>query len=220
MPSVSSMTFDGLTSRWTIPSWCARPRPRAICMNTAAASSNGRRPRFKRASRVSPSYSGMARNKLAFAGLADLVNRADVGMIERRRRAGLDQEACLGRRLDAEMRREKLQGHEALEPLVAGLVDEAHAALAEQVEHEVLPDCGEPRQPIGCSRASDVAGATASASRSSGPSSSWAASSDSISARRRSSSRASLVEEARAIARRRTSMAAASIVLHALPALG
>ena len=40
------------------------------------------------------------------------------------------------------MRRQELQGDVPFQALVAGLVDEAHAAFAKQIEHQVLPDAG------------------------------------------------------------------------------
>src|SRR6188474_1513959 len=55
--------------------------------------------------------------QLSFGCFADLVNRADVGVIERSSRAGLEQEAALGIRSHSEVWRKKLQGDVSAEPL-------------------------------------------------------------------------------------------------------
>ena len=63
--------------------------------------------------------------------LVDVVDGADVRMVQRRRRAGfaaeaLERLAILRRRV-----RQELEGDETAEPQVFGLVDDAHPALAE-----------------------------------------------------------------------------------------
>ena len=95
MPSVSSMTFDGLTSRWTIP-------PGARARGRARSARDRHRLLEREATALQPRLQRLAlvqrhgQEQMSFAGLADLENRADVGMIERRRRARLGQEARLG----------------------------------------------------------------------------------------------------------------------------
>ena len=64
--------------------------------------------------------------QLSFGCFADLVDRADVGVIERRRSAGLVQEAALRIWSHAKVRRKKLQGDVSTEPLVERSVDHAH----------------------------------------------------------------------------------------------
>ena len=99
VPSASSMTFDGFTSRWTMPCSWACCSPPAIWRASATASSNGsaaaREARLQRLAVVERHRD----EQLPVGGLADLVDRADVRMIERRRRARLAQEAALGLRL-------------------------------------------------------------------------------------------------------------------------
>ena len=81
------------------------------------------------------------RDEQLAAVLADLVDLADVRMIDARRRAGLAPEA-LARRLVAGQRGHRLERDGALEPLVARGVDDAHPALAELAHDGVVPDAG------------------------------------------------------------------------------
>ena len=63
--------------------------------------------------------------------LADFVNGADIGVVERRRRPRLLDETLLGILVGREIRQQKLQHDRAIEIEVDGLVDRAHASLAE-----------------------------------------------------------------------------------------
>ncbi len=69
--------------------------------------------------------------ELAVVGLVDLVDRADVGMVERRGGLRLLQEPLLGRLVAGQIRREELDGDLALQARVLGRVDDPHAAVAE-----------------------------------------------------------------------------------------
>jgi len=74
--------------------------------------------------------------------VANLVDRRDVGMIERTRGARLPQEA--GRRVAVthRSRRQELQRDAALECGVFGQVNRAHAASAEMADDSVVGDEG------------------------------------------------------------------------------
>ena len=63
--------------------------------------------------------------------LAAAVDRDDVGMLERRRQAGLRLEAGHGVRVLGVLGRDDLQCHRALEFRIRGLVDQAHPAAVE-----------------------------------------------------------------------------------------
>ena len=82
------------------------------------------------------------RDEHAAAGIADLVDGADVRMIEVRGRAGLVEEpaAILGCGRSGRSAANQLDRHGALQPLVAGAIDHAHAALAEAGLDAVLPE--------------------------------------------------------------------------------
>jgi hypothetical protein len=71
--------------------------------------------------------------------LADLVDLADVRMVDARRRPRLAPEA-LARGLVARRRRHRLQRNRALEPFVARRIDDAHPAFAELVRDDVMGD--------------------------------------------------------------------------------
>ena len=75
--------------------------------------------------------------QLTACGLADFVHRADVGMLQRGRRARLRKEAPLRLRIGAQMGRQELQGHIALQALIARAVHDAHAATTKALEHAV-----------------------------------------------------------------------------------
>ena len=71
--------------------------------------------------------------------LADLVDDADVRVVQRRGRLGLDEEALLELGLVHEVRGEELQGHGSLELEVLGLVDDTHTAVADLLDDPVFP---------------------------------------------------------------------------------
>ena len=73
--------------------------------------------------------------------LADLVDLADVGMIDARRGPGFPPES-LARGLVPAKRGHRLDGDRPFQPRVAGRVDDAHPALAEFVHDGVVPDAG------------------------------------------------------------------------------
>ena len=75
--------------------------------------------------------------KLAL-GLADLVDAADIGMVERRGRLGLAHEAGPHGRVTVGRFRQELEGDFAIETRVLGQIDFAHAALAELPEDGVF----------------------------------------------------------------------------------
>ena len=71
---------------------------------------------------------------------ADLVNRADVRMIERRGRARLEPEALGGLRVALQIVRQELQRDVPAQRQVLGLVDDAHAAGPDAVQDPVVGD--------------------------------------------------------------------------------
>ena len=110
------------------------PRP----IGTVSATLSG--PRRRRSASASPSSSSMAMNSSPVV-LADLVDLADVGMVDARRGARFAPEA-LARGLVARQRRHRLDGDGALEPFVARRVDDAHPAFAELAHDGVVRDAG------------------------------------------------------------------------------
>ena len=69
--------------------------------------------------------------RVGHAIVSDVVQRADVGVIERRNRARLPLEALAEFRSRRGLSDDDFDGDDAIETRVAGLVDLAHAAFAE-----------------------------------------------------------------------------------------
>ena len=78
--------------------------------------------------------------RTAIQSIADLVDHADVRMIQRRRRARFTLEALPRIRIAREMRPRQLQRDAAAERDVFGNPHLAHAAFAEPIEDAVVPD--------------------------------------------------------------------------------
>ena len=70
--------------------------------------------------------------------LAEFVNGADVGMLQRRHRPRLTLEALQRHRVACQLFGQKFQGHEAAELGVLGLVHQAHSTASEQLQHPVV----------------------------------------------------------------------------------
>ena len=75
---------------------------------------------------------------LAIGGLVGVVNRADVGMVERRGRFGFEHEAFPSVLVAGQIGREELQGDKPIEVRVEGLVDDAHAAATQLFQDPVV----------------------------------------------------------------------------------
>ena len=87
-----------------------------------------------------PLVEGHGDEQRAVLGLADLVDGADVGVVDLRGGPRLAQEPPLLLLGGAALAGEELQGHQAVELQVAGLVDHAHAAAAEALQDLVVRD--------------------------------------------------------------------------------
>ena len=86
---------------------------------------------------------------MAALHLADVVDGADIRMIQRRCRPGFAAEALECREISRHVVGQELQGNKAAEKRVLGLVHDAHPALAESLDDAVARDgcadheCGE-----------------------------------------------------------------------------
>ena len=129
-------------SRWTIPAaWAfASPRPTCVAISTASSKASG--PFSIRSLSVSPLVVGHYQIQLAVARLIDLVDGADVGMVQRGGGLGFLKEPLLSGVVFGQIRREELDGDRALEAGVRGLVDDTHPALAELANDPVRPEGG------------------------------------------------------------------------------
>ena len=72
--------------------------------------------------------------------LADVVNGADVGMIQCRCRLRFALKTAEGLRIACHFVRQELQSDEAVQPCVLGFVDDAHAAATEFLDNAVVRD--------------------------------------------------------------------------------
>ena len=83
---------------------------------------------------------GHGDEELPCLGLADFVDGADVGMVERAGCLCLGNEALFGNGVGEEVRREEFERDDAFELGVVGFVDDTHAAATELFEHPVMRD--------------------------------------------------------------------------------
>ena len=88
---------------------------------------------------VTPSRNSMAMNACPSC-FANVVNRADVGMVQRRRRLRLALETRQRLRIARDVVGQELQRDEAVQARVLGLVDHAHAAAAQLLDDAVVRD--------------------------------------------------------------------------------
>ncbi len=72
--------------------------------------------------------------------LANVVNSADIGMIQRGSGLGLALKTSQGLRVTGDLVRQEFQGHKTVQPGVFGLVNDAHAAATELLDNAVVRD--------------------------------------------------------------------------------
>ena len=87
-----------------------------------------------------PPFEQLHHEELLPLVLADVVDRADVRVIQRRRRARLALKALRGRRVARQLGRQELDGDLPAEANILGAVDDAHAAAAKLLEDPVMRD--------------------------------------------------------------------------------
>lgn len=73
-------------------------------------------------------------------GFSDLVDAADIGVLQRRRGAGLHQQPLPGLQLGAQVGREELERHLPVQPGIVGPVDRPHTSAAEGADQPVMTD--------------------------------------------------------------------------------
>ena len=134
------MTLAGLTSRWTIPLAWAAARPEAIWAAMRTASAIGEAAALDPPLERLPLAEGHGDEQPAVLRLVDLVDGADVGVIDRRGGAGLAQEPALVRLVGAAVGGEELEGDQPLELEVLRLVHDARTASTEAFEDPVAGD--------------------------------------------------------------------------------
>src|ERR1700682_3158881 len=117
--------FAGLMSRWTIPSAWAASSTSAISMASESNVSLSSGWPVIMGFNVMPSMNSMANERTAVL-LANVVDRANVGMVQGRSSLCLSLEAAEGLGIFSHLIGQELEGHEATQSGVLGLVDHAH----------------------------------------------------------------------------------------------
>ena len=69
--------------------------------------------------------------QLAVCRFVDLVDGADIRMVERRSGLGFEHEPLVGEAVACEVRRQYLERHLAIESRIAGLIHDSHAAATD-----------------------------------------------------------------------------------------
>ncbi len=140
-PRSSRRTFDGFTSRCTSPRACAASSASASCPQIVTTRRGSSDPRsaseLLQVAAVGQSH-GEVQLTVDFAGVVD---RNDVGMLERRRALGLAQEALAKALVGRVFGCEQLEGNVALQSRVVGAVDDTHPTAAED-GLEPVPQAG------------------------------------------------------------------------------
>ena len=143
--------FAGLISRWTIPAAWAASRASASCVLSSRTASYSRRPWIFSLALSVLSFEQLHHDEGLPVVLADLVNRADIGMIERGGGAGLPFESRHPNRVLSERIWKDLDRNFASEVLVLRPIHLSHATLSQGGEDFVMTErrAGRNHQQIG-----------------------------------------------------------------------
>ena len=129
--------FAGLMSRWMMPAVCAASSASAIWMPTSSsvfeAQRTGGEPILQR--RALQILHDDERSPVL---LADVVDRADVRVVQRRRRLRFAREPAQRLGIPRELFGDELERNGTAQPRIFGLVHDAHAAAAELLDDAVV----------------------------------------------------------------------------------
>ena len=87
-----------------------------------------------------PPFEQLHHEELLPVVFADVIDRADVRVIQRRRRTSLALKALRRRRVPQQLRRQELDGHLPAEADIFAAVHDAHATPAKALEDPVMRD--------------------------------------------------------------------------------
>ena len=138
-PSLESMMLPGFTSRWTIPRAWAAERARATSAATRAAWRGGERAVAAHDRGQVLTVDELHDDERAVLVLAEVVDRDDVGVVERGGGQGLLAEAGAEVRIATVLGAEDLDRDVAIELGVVGAVDAGHAPLPEELHQSIPP---------------------------------------------------------------------------------
>ena len=137
-----SWMFPGFRSRWTTPVRVGEGEPVADLLHHRELPAEVRRgPAADRLAQVA-ALEELHRHVGEAVLLAEVEDGDDVRVVELRRGLGLALEARRKSGSSARARRDRLEGHVAVQERVVGLVDLAHRALADLPDDPVLADVG------------------------------------------------------------------------------
>ena len=127
----------GLMSRWTTPFSCAAFRPSADLDGDVEHFDEGQGAFGDPLLQASAFDEGHGQEHLPL-GFVDLVDRADVGVVEDGGGLGLSQESLFGFRVPADLLGQELERDRPAQFRVLGLENDAHPALADDIQ-ELVP---------------------------------------------------------------------------------
>ena len=133
--------LPGLMSRCTMPAACAASSAAAICRAISTISGVVSARRAMCSLRLSPSHA-LHRDESRPLVFVDLVDRADVGVIETGQRLGFALQAPGGVGVTGQLLGQELQGHRPREPQVLAVVDHSHPPDSELARNPVVRNGG------------------------------------------------------------------------------
>ena len=136
-PRLVTNRFAGLMSRWTMPAACAASSASAISIAERQQQIDLERAPGDAMLQRRP-VEELHDEERAAVLLADVVDGADVGVVQRRRGPRLAAESGQGLGIVGEVWRQELQRDEALQPRILGFVDHAHPAAAQLLDDAVV----------------------------------------------------------------------------------
>ncbi len=140
-PRLVMKMLPGLMSRWRMPSVCAASSASATVMAMSMTRSTGQRPGAEDLVERRP-VDQLHDDEAAAFVLADVVEGADVGVVEGRGGAGFALEPLGGERIGRHRLGQELQRDVAAEAEILGAVDHAHAAGTQPIDDAVVRDNG------------------------------------------------------------------------------
>jgi hypothetical protein len=154
-PFLLSRMFSGLMSRWTTPSSCANCRAVQICVTNSKRLARLKGLIVEQMPQVHPIHI-FHDEIIILAGLAKVINVHDARMIEFGQGLGFPSEAFGKGGMLLGFHRQDFQGHDSIQTRLAGFIDHAHAAHAEQFDdfqlRELRRQLGRVRRNASCRR--------------------------------------------------------------------
>ncbi len=132
-PFLSSRMFSGLMSRWTMPCVVGVLQRLADLRHDGERLGGRESPRLQHLPQRQAVHK-FHQQKIISLRFAEVVNGDDVGMVQPGQRAGFAFESLGKLRVVLLFRRKDLQRHEPVQARLAGFVNRAHAALAQQFD--------------------------------------------------------------------------------------